>query len=375
MSLFTSIAKSGRPDDDAGQRDAGAPEFAAPPPPPESLSIEVLAAELAALQHEAAAERSAREVLEARLENLAARSDTPHHDSHDDESHDSVLQRIQQATDDITALVARVEDERAELRARLDRVDRRRNEAADRLEVIEARLDDDTTRTEATHSAPIPASTPAQNLPVDDESLEELEERISSALGQTELIRIEMDRFVETVNQAIDTTTARVTAVETAVQEQYQDVETAAQLERLEEVERMVLMLDPSTADTRVVPIPEPSLIGDVDDASSPNAPDTASDADLGEPALDVPTEDRSTPDSHDDESGEPAIDVDHATSSDTDDDDSVEALLAAYKGPPGKPPTPPPSRRGASDMTPGHAASSDAGAAPATGTPTLPPS
>ncbi len=68
---------------------------------------------------------------------------------------------------------------------------------------------------------------------------------MSSALGQAELVRIEMDRFQETIKEHLDHTAVRLTEIETTVQDQHMDVETAVQLERLEEVERAVLMLDP----------------------------------------------------------------------------------------------------------------------------------
>ena len=80
---------------------------------------------------------------------------------------------------------------------------------------------------------------------VDADSIDEIKEKVSSALGQAELVRIEMDRFQETVKDDLDKTTARLTEIETTVQDQHMDVETAVQLERLEEVERAVLMLDP----------------------------------------------------------------------------------------------------------------------------------
>jgi hypothetical protein len=80
---------------------------------------------------------------------------------------------------------------------------------------------------------------------VDADSIDEIKEKVSSALGQAELVRIEMDRFQETIKDNLDKTAVRLTEIETTVQDQHMDVETAVQLERLEEVERAVLMLDP----------------------------------------------------------------------------------------------------------------------------------
>lgn len=80
---------------------------------------------------------------------------------------------------------------------------------------------------------------------VDAEAIDEMKEQISSALGQAELVRIEMDRFKDDLTKTVDKSNVRLTELETTVQDQNMDVETAVQLERLEEVERAVLMLDP----------------------------------------------------------------------------------------------------------------------------------
>ena len=85
---------------------------------------------------------------------------------------------------------------------------------------------------------------------VDEEAIDEMKEKISSALGQAELVRIEMERFQETINGSLEKTAVRLTEIETTVQDQAMDVEMAVQLERLEEVERAVLMLDPDAIDT-----------------------------------------------------------------------------------------------------------------------------
>jgi hypothetical protein len=80
---------------------------------------------------------------------------------------------------------------------------------------------------------------------LDADAIDEMKDKISSALGQAELVRIEMDRFKVEIKESQDKTALRLTEVETTVQDQRMDVETAVQLERLEEVERAVLMLDP----------------------------------------------------------------------------------------------------------------------------------
>ncbi len=95
------------------------------------------------------------------------------------------------------------------------------------------------------------ASTRTMIENVDEEAIDEMKEKISSALGQAELVRIEMERFEETINERLEKTATRLTEVETTVQDQAMDVETAVQLERLEEVERAVLMLDPDVIQSR----------------------------------------------------------------------------------------------------------------------------
>jgi len=83
-------------------------------------------------------------------------------------------------------------------------------------------------------------------LDVDAEGIDELKDRVRSAAGEAELVRIEMERFQASTSATIDKTTMRLTEVETQMQDQAMDTETAVQLERLEEVERALIALDPS---------------------------------------------------------------------------------------------------------------------------------
>jgi predicted nuclease with TOPRIM domain len=61
-----------------------------------------------------------------------------------------------------------------------------------------------------------------------------------------ELVRIEVERFQKSMGESMDKTLGRIVDLETQLQEQHMDVETAVQLERLEEVERALIALDPS---------------------------------------------------------------------------------------------------------------------------------
>jgi prefoldin subunit 5 len=81
---------------------------------------------------------------------------------------------------------------------------------------------------------------------VDAEAIDELKEQMSTAVGEAMLVRIEMERLDKRVTEDFDKTAVRMTDLETAIQDATMDVETAVQLERLEEVERALIALDPS---------------------------------------------------------------------------------------------------------------------------------
>ncbi len=81
---------------------------------------------------------------------------------------------------------------------------------------------------------------------VDVDAIDDLKDRFGAVAGEVELMRIEAERFQESVGATIDKTVGRLVDLETQVQEQHLDVETAVQLERLEEVERALIALDPN---------------------------------------------------------------------------------------------------------------------------------
>ena len=81
---------------------------------------------------------------------------------------------------------------------------------------------------------------------VDVDAIDEMKDRVASAAGEVELVRIEVERFQKSMGDSMDKTVGRIVELETQLQEQHMDVETAVQLERLEEVERALLALDPS---------------------------------------------------------------------------------------------------------------------------------
>lgn len=80
---------------------------------------------------------------------------------------------------------------------------------------------------------------------VDQDALEELKAKMSTAAGEAMLVRIEMERFEKLVNDRSDQVAVRITEVEAQLADATMDVSTAVQLDRLEEIERALLELDP----------------------------------------------------------------------------------------------------------------------------------
>ena len=81
---------------------------------------------------------------------------------------------------------------------------------------------------------------------VDQAALDELKAQLSTAAGEAMLVRIEMERFEKTVNERSDKLAVRVTDVETQLADATMDVSTSIQLDRLEEIERALIELDPN---------------------------------------------------------------------------------------------------------------------------------
>lgn len=81
---------------------------------------------------------------------------------------------------------------------------------------------------------------------VDQDAIEELKDKMSAAAGEAMLVRIEMERLEKNVNERSDTLAIRMTDMETALNDATMDVSTAVQLDRLEEIERALLELDPN---------------------------------------------------------------------------------------------------------------------------------
>ncbi|MGH9132617.1 MAG: hypothetical protein ACRDZZ_01675 [Ilumatobacteraceae bacterium] len=81
---------------------------------------------------------------------------------------------------------------------------------------------------------------------IDSKELDEIREKLSTAIGEATLVRIEMDRLQQSSAERYDTVALRVTDLESQLADATMDVSTAVQLERLEELERAVIEIDPA---------------------------------------------------------------------------------------------------------------------------------
>ncbi len=80
---------------------------------------------------------------------------------------------------------------------------------------------------------------------VDEEAINAVKEQLSSAVGEAMLVRIEVDRFIAAQEERFDSTALRMSEIEAQLADTM-DVSEAVQLERLEEIERALIELDPS---------------------------------------------------------------------------------------------------------------------------------
>lgn len=124
----------------------------------------------------------------------------------------------------------------------------------------------------------------AQVAKVDEEAINAVKEQLSSAVGEAMLVRIEVDRFIAAQEEKFDAAALRMSEIEAQLADSM-DVSEAVQLERLEEIERALLELDPNQfvrkseaqggaqhappAPTPTLPAAEP--VSDVDISSEPS--------------------------------------------------------------------------------------------------------
>ena len=81
---------------------------------------------------------------------------------------------------------------------------------------------------------------------VDEEAISQLRDQMSSAVGESMLVRIELERVASSTGEQFDKINVRVAEVAAMVADADLDVSTAVQLERLEEIERALAELDPA---------------------------------------------------------------------------------------------------------------------------------
>jgi chromosome segregation ATPase len=81
---------------------------------------------------------------------------------------------------------------------------------------------------------------------VSAEHIRRLDEQLTATVGEATIARIELERLSQRVGERFDTMQVRVGELEAQMAEQM-DVGVAVQLERLDELERAVIELDPDT--------------------------------------------------------------------------------------------------------------------------------
>jgi hypothetical protein len=80
---------------------------------------------------------------------------------------------------------------------------------------------------------------------IDAAALDDLKDRLSSAAGEAVLIRMDLEKLEKSATERLDTMSVKLTDLETQLNDTTMDVSTAVQLERLEEMERALMEIDP----------------------------------------------------------------------------------------------------------------------------------
>jgi len=80
---------------------------------------------------------------------------------------------------------------------------------------------------------------------IDQDALDDLKAQLSNAVGEAMLVRIELDRVVASTEQKLDKQSVRLGEIEALLTDEM-DVGAAVQLERLDELERAIIALDPA---------------------------------------------------------------------------------------------------------------------------------
>jgi hypothetical protein len=85
---------------------------------------------------------------------------------------------------------------------------------------------------------------------IDVEAIDTMREKVTSLAGETVLVRIEMDRLTEGLEERFDKMNLRLVTMESKLDDDA-DISLSVQMERLEELERSLLELDPDRFATR----------------------------------------------------------------------------------------------------------------------------
>lgn len=80
---------------------------------------------------------------------------------------------------------------------------------------------------------------------IDDKAISAVKEQLSAAVGEAMLVRIELDRVVANTDEKIGKNSLRMAEIEALLADEL-DVSASVQLERLEELERAFVALDPN---------------------------------------------------------------------------------------------------------------------------------
>ncbi len=80
---------------------------------------------------------------------------------------------------------------------------------------------------------------------IDQDAIEEVKAQMSNAVGEAMLVRIELDRVVTHTDDKLDKQAVRLAEIEALLTDEM-DVGQAVQLERLDELERAIALLDPT---------------------------------------------------------------------------------------------------------------------------------
>jgi hypothetical protein len=93
---------------------------------------------------------------------------------------------------------------------------------------------------------------------VDERAINEVKEQLSAAVGEAMLVRIELDRLASTTDEKLDKSSLRMAEIEAQLSDEM-DVSASVQLERLEELERALIELNPDQFVRRTDPGVRPS--------------------------------------------------------------------------------------------------------------------